>query len=213
MKKLNTAIIVFATGAALSATAGAQQVTLNFDNLNPCSGTPLSTYQSWIALTAGVTCQSSPTTWNAASSSPNYLSAGLAMGWTFLNGPVSFGGMSASGFGTYYLELLLGGTSVYTGSFLLQGSPIPVNPGYAGSVDEVRFWVYEGYGTLSVDDVRFTPPQPQVIIDPSTPPPGDTPTLDGGGTNVAPEPTSLLLLASGLGGLGAAFRRRRAMAA
>lgn len=182
--------------------AGAQQVTLNFDDLS-CNSTPLTTYQSWISLFSGVTCSSTSQSWASASSSPNYIiQANGVIGWNFLNGPVTLDGMWVSGFGTYYLELLDGGNVVHSNYFSVLGTPTHILGNYGGDVDEVRISVRTGYTTLGVDDITFDPQNPPtqntpVVTDPISDP------------SVTPEPATLLLVATGLGGIGAVARRRR----
>ena len=193
--------------AVVTSTAGAQQVTLNFDDLS-CSSTPLTTYQSWISLFSGVTCAGSSQSWAGASSNPNYiLQSNGQIGWSFLNGPVTLDGMWVSGFGTYYLELLNGGSVVHSNYFSLLGSPTHVLSGYSSDVDAVRISIRSGYSTIGVDDIKFTS---------LNPPPGGGTGANGGDLlndpSVTPEPATLLLVATGLGGIGAFARRRRKQA-
>jgi hypothetical protein len=154
----SVAVIGFAT------TGQAQQVTLNFDDLGPCSGTPLSTYGGWLALSSGVTCQTGPYSgWLYPKSGTNYMRSAGSMSWSFLGGPVVFNGMYASGYGSYFLELLNGGNTVHSGYFAAYGGPVAVSPGFAGQVDGVRIQLVGGYSHLGVDNVAFTP-----TVDPTT---------------------------------------------
>jgi hypothetical protein len=182
---------------ALSTAAPAQQTTLNFDDLGSCSGSPLSTYGGWINLTSAANCQTGDYSWLLhPKSGANYLKTNGNIEWTF-NSPVVFNGLWASGYGAYYLELLNGNTTVATTYFGSYGSLQHVGTTYAGQVDRVRIRSVGGAGYLGVDDISFTyngpPPGVDIVNQP----------------NAAPEPATLLLVASGLGGLGALARRRR----
>jgi hypothetical protein len=202
----------FASAAAvvvLASPAKAQQVTLNFDDLGRCTGTPMASYASWIALASGVTCQTGNFSVISANSTDNYLRSAGNMDWSFLNGPVVFNGLYASGYGSFYMDLMSGGNVVFTRSFLAYGSNVFVGPNaFAGQVDRVRIRLQQGYGVLGVDDISFLGTQT------SQPTPGDNtdgdPVDDLVNEPVAnPEPVSMLLMATGLGGVGALARRRR----
>lgn len=191
---------------AMASPVRAQQV-MSFDDLGPCTGTPLTTYGGWLSVAAGVTCQTGPFSVVSAQSTDNYLRSSGNMDLSFLNGPVVFNGLYASGFGSFFLDLMNGGNVVHTRNFGLYGSNVFVGPNsYAGQVDRVRIRLYQGYALLGVDDIGFTPTQS------SLPTPGG----DQGGIdelvnepNATPEPATLLLVASGLGGVSAMARRRR----
>jgi hypothetical protein len=192
----------FLTGAllvALSAPGQAQQVSLNFDDLGNCTGTPLSTYGGWIALAAGSTCQTGSYSWlTHAHSGLNYLKTGGDAAWSFLNGPVTFDGMWASGYGTWSVELLVGSSTVNTSYFSAYGTLANVAPGYGGTIDGVRITRIGGYSHLGVDDIAFTGNGQYDVT-------GDL----INNPNATPEPATMLLVASGLGGLALARRRRK----
>lgn len=179
------------------ATAGQAQTTLNFDDLGSCTGTPLSTYAGWISVASGVTCQTGDYSWLLhPSSGTNYMKSSGSMDWTFNGGPVVFDGMWASGYGSYFVELLNGGTTVSTTYFSSYGGLVHVTPGYAGQVDRVKIHFLGGLNFLGIDDVSFTStydPAGELVNEP----------------NSAPEPATLFLVASGLSGIGAMVRRRR----
>ncbi|NUQ13130.1 MAG: PEP-CTERM sorting domain-containing protein [Gemmatimonadaceae bacterium] len=188
---------------AMASPLRAQQVTLNFDDLGVCTGTPLTTYGGWLSIASGVTCQTGPFSVVSAASTDNYLRSAGNMDWTFLNGPVVFNGLYASGYGSFFLDLMSGGNVVYTRSFGAYGSNVFVGPNsYSGQVDRVRVRIYQGYAVLGVDDIAFTPTQTTL------PTPGGVDELVNQ-PNATPEPATLLLVASGLGGVGALARRRR----
>lgn len=211
--KLSQILAGAATALALSTPAQAQQVTLNFDDLGSCTGTPLTSYGGWLAVAAGVKCQTGPFSVISAQSTDNYLRSTGNMDWTFLNGPVVFNGLYASGYGSYFLDLMNGGNVVYTRSFVALGSNVFVGPNaFGGQIDRVRVRLYQGYGVLGVDDISFTPTQ-TVLSTPGNG--GGDENLDNlvNQPNATPEPATLLLVASGLGGVGAMIRRRRKTAA
>ena len=70
----------------------------------------------------------------------------------------------------------------------------------SGMVDRVVLRSKQTFGVLGVDDIMFSP----VVTTAETP-------IDNlvNETNAAPEPATMLLVASGLGGVGAMMRRRR----
>jgi len=191
------------TVAVLSSQAGAQTVTLNFDDLAQCNG-PLGTYGGWIAIASGG-CRSGALFNYATPYSPlNYLlatDANTTIDWSFLNGPVVFNGLYASGWGTYSLSLYSGGNLVSSSTFYSQGGNLLVGANqYGGGIDRVRLNRISGVAALGVDDIMFSP----VVTTQETP-------IDilVNEPNSAPEPATMLLVASGLSGVGAMMRRRR----
>lgn len=200
MKTLTRVLAGITAFASAHTTAQAQQVTLNFDDLTSCSGA-LSSYQSWITLVNPATCRNGAYAWLSPSSPSNFLLTGGSIQWAFTGGPVTFNGLFASGSGTYFLQLLNGGSTVYSSSFQLGGTnPFgqQITAAYTGAVDGARInYVFgSGGGFLGVDDITFTVPQQDVIDVVNQP-------------NAAPEPATILLVASGLGGIGTLIRRRR----
>lgn len=204
--KLSHLIAGATTVLALTTPAQAQQVTMNFDDLGSCTGTQMTTYGGWLALASGITCQTGSYSVISAQSTDNYLRSAGNMDWSFLNGPVVFNGLYASGYGAYYMDLMSGGNVVYTRSFYAMGSNVFVAPtNFSGQVDRVRVRLHQGYGILGVDDISFT--TQQTVL----PTPGENP-IDElvNQPNATPEPATMLLVASGLGGVGALARRRKA---
>ncbi len=189
---------------ALATPAQAQQpVTMNFDDLGRCTGTAMTSYGGWLALASGITCQTGAYSVISAQSTDNYLRSSGNMDWLFLNGPVVFNGLYASGYGSYYMDLMSGGNVVYTRSFYAMGSNVFVGPTtFGGQVDRVRIRLHQGYGVLGVDDISFTAQQSALPTNP----------VDElvNQPNATPEPATMLLVASGLGGVGALARRRKA---
>lgn len=207
MKPLTQFVTAVAiTGMLATSAAAQQQYVLDFDDIQNCSGGALGSYQSWISLINGVNCQSSQQGSATAWTAPNYLSSSLGqIGWSFLPGPVSFNGMWASGFGyTFLLEVVKGGNVVHSKYFSIFGTPTWIASSYTGQADEVRFKLFGTPSNVGVDNITFTSDY--------TPPTQD-PVRDLVNTPAAtPEPATMLLVASGLGGLGAMARRRRRQA-
>jgi hypothetical protein len=205
MKSLRQLLGGVATAFALASPLGAQQITLNFDDLGSCAG-GVSTYGGWLAIASGVNCQTGPSYFTSAHSAQNYLRSGGSMNWQFSGGPVVFNGMYASGYGTFFVELLRNGSTVYASQFNAYGSGhVLAGAGYSGDVDQVKIGLVGGLAHLGIDDISFTP-----FSNPPPPPPEDDPIDDlVNEANATPEPATLLLVASGLGGVGAMMRRRR----
>lgn len=217
MRTISRIVVGAAAAVGLASPLRAQSVTLNFDDLTPCSGTQLSTYQSWLSLLNPAPCQSGNYAWLSPNSGNQYLRTNGNVGWMFLNSPVTFNGMWVSGWGTFFMEILSGSSTVYTQMFTLTGGRSQVNSGYTGQVNGVRLGIVSGIALLGVDDISFRGPN----ADPPPSDPGDnvsgetvTPPEDPVNNLVNqptanPEPATMLLVASGLGGIGAMVRRRQ----
>lgn len=200
--KLSRFLAGLGTVVALSSPVGAQNVTLNFDDLVQCNG-PLATYGGWIAVASGG-CKTGSFSYTSAYTPGNYLMAkdpGAVVDFSFLNGPVVFNGLYSSGFGTFSLDLYSNGTKVSTSLFNNYGGNKLVGTNqYAGNIDRVVVKVTQGQAVVGVDNIMFTSnnttlntPVDNLLNEP----------------NATPEPATLLLVASGLGGVGAMIRRRR----
>jgi hypothetical protein len=222
--KISRVISTLGMVGVLTAPAQAQQITLGFDELGHCTGTSMSTYASWLAIAAGVTCQTGSYSVISANSTDNYLRSAGNMSWSFMNGPVVFNGLYASGYGTYWLDLMSGGNVVHSRWFTAMGSNIFVGSnGYGGQIDGVRVRLYAGYGILGVDDISFLGTQStqqttggeeeeEQEEQEEDPGPGDNEgDLDNlvNNANSTPEPATMLLVATGLGGVSAMMRRRK----
>lgn len=200
--KLSRMLAGAAAVLALTTPGRAQQVTLNFDDVAQCNG-PLATYGGWIAIASGA-CRTGAFSYASAYTPGNYLLArdpATNVDFSFLNGPVVFNGLYASGWGAFYLDLYNGGNLVSSSTFITTGSNALVGTNaYSGQVDRVRVRLKQGQAVLGVDNVMFTPGQTSL----------NTP-VDNlvNQPNATPEPATLLLVASGLGGVGAMVRRRR----
>ena len=198
--KLSHLLAGAATLVLLNQPVAAQAVTLNFDDLAQCNG-PLATYGGWIAIASGG-CKTGSFSYSSAYTPGNYLMSSGAtanVDLSFLNGPVVFNGLYASGYGSFYLDLYSGGSLVSSTTFTTLGTNTLVGTGaYAGQVDRVQVRLMQGQAVLGVDNVMFTAEEPTTPVDDLVNNP-----------NATPEPATLLLVASGLGGVGAMIRRRR----
>ncbi len=195
--------------AVTSSIASAQDVTLNFDDLGTCGPGQLSSYGGWLTLASGVTCRTG-NFYNilAPSSGANLLMSNGNMSWSFAGGPVNFNGLYASGYGSFFMELLNGGSTVSSQTFSAYGGasvPILINGGYAGPVDGVRISLLGGYSYLGVDDVSFSAYSAGGSGGPEVSPVDNLVNQP----NATPEPGSMILLATGLAGVGSMIRRRR----
>lgn len=200
--KLTRIVTAAALVLAVNAPASAQQVTLNFDDLGSCAGA-LASYGGWLNIASGVNCQTGNSYYTQAKSAQNYMRSNGAMDWSFTGGPVVFNGMWASGYGTYFVEFYRNGAKMHQSTFDAYGNgTVFVGGGYSGDVDRVKIGLVGGLNHLGVDDVSFTKSTTQET------PAGPVDNLVNQ-PNATPEPATMLLMASGLGGLGAMMRRRR----
>lgn len=111
--------------------------------------------------------------------------------------PVSFLGFytAGNGAGTTSYDLYLDGAKVGSSiSVLTSPTPTFVTNSYAGLADEVRISAVNGRAVF--DDITFD----QTEIPPVVPPPEPPPAV--------PEPSTWLMMAIGIGAVGAALRRR-----
>jgi hypothetical protein len=152
--KLSRVLCIAASVGSLSTGAEAQHVSINEQYLGICSGTPLSTYRSWLAIATGAVCNTrQPSDLNGLFTQVH--STGT-VDWTFLEGPVAFNGLYFSGYGTFYLDLMDGNNVLHTSMFSVRGSDILIStPDFSGSVTRVRIRRESGIGAFGLGEEGF----------------------------------------------------------
>lgn len=201
---------ILAVAAGLSSVAQAQGG--SFGSTSPLGGNrALTSHQSWTALVTSIKCQSGGSDLSSFVGPPELAIAG---------GPVTFNGLWNGGYSHNFLLQLTSG--VHTVEFAGFGSPVWLTTGRA---DQVRFRLLgdnplnctgnievatatggggggggggNGVGGGDGGNGNYVPPT-------TTTPPNDLVNQPA----AAPEPATMLLLASGLGGLSAMAHRRR----
>ena len=205
----------------LSSAAHAQQQVTLLQSPGACHGFSLSTFGGWQSLANGMGCPSgSPTD---------------VLDWAYANGPTPFNGVYFTGYGSFYIELLDGDNVLQGYTFDAWGQDILVKPHVFGSVSRVRITRQSGVGAFGVSGLdggggggggpaaQAGPPGngptgngPPGIGPNGNGPNGNGPPANEGDLdalvnepNATPEPATILLVATGLSGVGALARRRR----
>ena len=204
--RLHQLLALAATLGIVPTLASAQRVTVNEQYRGICAATPLSSYTAWLALASGVTCKS-----DGSANLNGLLTTAHSTGtidWSFVNGPVAFNGLYFSGSGTFYLDLMDGDQVLHSSAFTAHGNDIFILANWEGDVSRIRIRRESGTGLFGLGNGGI------VFNETSQHPNGDPGDGSNGGdggnqTNSTPEPATLLLAATGLGGVGALARRRR----
>ena len=208
----------------LSSEAHAQQQVTLLQSPGACVGSSLSTFAGWQSLANGMGCPSgSPTD---------------MLDWAYANGPTPFNGVYFTGYGSFYIEFLDGDNVLQGYTFDAWGQDILVKPHIFGSVSRVRITRESGVGAFGVSGLgggggggpvaQVGPPGigptgngPPGVGPNGNGPPGIGPNGNGppanegdlnalvNEPNATPEPATILLVATGLSGVGALARRRR----
>ena len=175
---------------ALAARPAAAQTVETFEGFGSCDNSTNMGVFNGINYLSEFVCYAYPQSPYNASSGTNRLriNNGITVSYaefSFLS-PTTFQGAWFAGSGpSVYFELYLSNGLVSTsGSLGTSSTPTFLATNYFGNVDKVR--LIGGNGQVVLDDLTW-----------------------GGPTDVVPEPASMTLLATGLGLLGAARRRRQ----
>ena len=207
----------------LSSAAHAQQQVTLLQSPGACHGASLSTFGGWQSLANGMGCPSgSPTD---------------VLDWAYANGPTPFNGVYFTGYGSFYIEFLDGDNVLQGYTLDAWGQDILVKPHVFGSVSRVRITRNSGVGAFGVSGLDGAGGGPAAQVGPpgngptGNGPPGIGPNGNGPNgngpngngppgnegdlnnlvnePNATPEPATILLVATGLSGVGALARRRR----